>query len=118
MLARNAYLLAFIIVNIIQPRMLNQTDWNLGAKSGFFWAGTGLFCIIWTYFRLPETQGRSFGALDILFEQKVHARKFKSTNVDEFASHTQAHHLVTEKDGSIDKVDLPTTTTTTDLNYK
>lgn len=36
-------------------------------------------------------QGRSYGELDILFEQKVPARKFKETQVQEFedASSTQ-----------------------------
>ena len=39
---------------------------------------------IWTYFRLPETMGRSFHEFDILFAKKVSARKFRSTNVDAF----------------------------------
>lgn len=89
MLARNAYNVGGIIANILSPRMLNSTEWNWGAKSGFFWAGTGAICIIWTFFRLPETKDRSYGALDILFEQKVSARKFASTEVDMFASHGQ-----------------------------
>jgi SP family general alpha glucoside:H+ symporter-like MFS transporter len=44
-----------------------------------------------TWFRLPEPKGRSYGELDLLFEQKVPARKFKTTQVNEFqeASSTQ-----------------------------
>ena len=36
--------------------------------------------------RLPEPKGRTYGALDILFEQRIPARKFASTVVDEFAA--------------------------------
>lgn len=64
--------------------MLNTTAWNWGPKSGYLWFGTGMLGIIWTFFRLPEPKGRSYGELDILFEQRVPARKFKSTVVDEF----------------------------------
>lgn len=40
--------------------------------------------MIWTYFRLPEPKGRSYGELDILFDKRIPARKFKTTHVDEF----------------------------------
>lgn len=56
--------------------------WNWGGKAGFFYAGTNLLCHIWCWFRLPETKDRSFCEIDLLFEQKVPARKFKSTRVD------------------------------------
>lgn len=38
--------------------------------------------MIWCWFRLPETKGRTFGEIDILFENKISARKFKYTKVD------------------------------------
>jgi len=41
-----------------------------------------MLCIIWCYFRLPETKDRTFGEIDLLFEHKVPARKWKSTKVD------------------------------------
>lgn len=41
-------------------------------------------CIIYTYFRLPEPNGRSFAELDLLFERGISARKFASTKVDVF----------------------------------
>ncbi|KPM40749.1 General alpha-glucoside permease [Neonectria ditissima] len=81
-LARNTYNIVGIITNIITPRMLNPSAWDWGAKSGFFWAGTCLCCAVWTYFRLPEPKGRTYAELDILFEDRVSARKFKSTVVD------------------------------------
>lgn len=63
-----------------------QGSWNWGAKTGLFWAGSCLFCITWAFFRLPETGGRTYGELTILFENKISARKFKTTKVDQFRS--------------------------------
>lgn len=57
-------------------------DW--GAKSGMFWAGIVAILLTWTFFRLPECRGRTYGELDILFEQKVPARQFARTAVDQY----------------------------------
>jgi SP family general alpha glucoside:H+ symporter-like MFS transporter len=94
-LARNLYNITGIATNILTPRMLNPTAWDWGAKSGFFWAGSCFLCFIWTYFRLPEPKGRTYGELDILFEHKVSARKFKSTVVDPFMTHEARRSSVT-----------------------
>jgi MFS transporter, SP family, general alpha glucoside:H+ symporter len=83
-LARNFYNITGIAINVITPRMLNPTAWDWGAKSGFFFAGTCFLCFVWTFFRLPEPKGRTIGELDVLFERKVPARKFKTTVVDPF----------------------------------
>jgi SP family general alpha glucoside:H+ symporter-like MFS transporter len=79
-LARNCYNISGIITNVITPRMLNPTAWGWGAKAGFFWAGTSVLGILWSWWRLPEPKGRTFGELDELFERKVSARKFKTTD--------------------------------------
>ena len=89
-LARNFYNIACIINNIIAPRMLNPTAWNWGAKSGFFWAALCFLCLTWTYFRLPEPKGRTYGEMDVLFEKRVPARKFKEIVIDEFSEHMLA----------------------------
>jgi SP family general alpha glucoside:H+ symporter-like MFS transporter len=83
-LSRNAYNVFSIVNAIIFPYMLNPTAWNWRGKAGFFWAGFCFLCVIWTFFRLPEPKGRTFGELDVLFEQKIPARKFASTVVDPF----------------------------------
>lgn len=80
-LARNCYNISGIVANIITPRMLNPTAWGWGARTGFFWAGTGIMGILWSWFRLPEPKGRTFAELDELFETKVAARKFSKTNL-------------------------------------
>ena len=74
-LARNLYNIGGVIVGILNPYMLNTTAWNLGPKSGYVWAATGLLGLVWSWFRLPEPKGRSYGELDLLFDMKVPARK-------------------------------------------
>lgn len=80
-LARNCYNISGIVANILTPRMLNPTAWNWGAKTGLFWAGTSIVGLVWSWLRLPEPKDRTFGELDDLFEKKVSARKFKSTDL-------------------------------------
>lgn len=76
-------------------QMLNPSAWNWKGKAGLFWAGTSFLCLLWTYFRLPEPKGRTYGELDILFEQKVSARKFKKAAVDPFRIHQPMAEVVT-----------------------
>ena len=83
---RFIYVINAIIGSSITPYTTN--DW--GTKSGLFWMGCGLVCFVWVFFRLPETGGFSFAELDILFANKVSARKFKSTTINErIAFHTK-----------------------------
>lgn len=87
-LARNVYNVVGIIDNIITPRQLNPSAWNWGPKAGFFWAGLCVLCVVWSFFRLPEPKGRTYGELDVLFERGVNARKFKDAVVDPFHDET------------------------------
>jgi len=90
---------------MIQPKAAGGWGWGpLGA--GFFYAGTNLLSLIWCWFRLPETKvshsipsfrhepdqkDRTFGEIDVLFEHKIPARKFKYTKAD------RESHFATEK---------------------
>ncbi|GJC99096.1 Sugar porter family MFS transporter [Colletotrichum higginsianum IMI 349063] len=80
-LARNLYNITGIVTNILTPLMLNPSAWNWGAKSGLFWAVSCFICFVWTWFRLPEPRGRTYGELEVLFEQHLPARKFRKTEV-------------------------------------
>jgi SP family general alpha glucoside:H+ symporter-like MFS transporter len=88
-LGRNLYNIVGIICSVLTPYMLNPGAWNWGNYTGFFWAGICFLCIIYTYFRVPEPQGRSFAELDLLFERGVSARKFASTDVDVFGERVE-----------------------------
>ncbi|KAK1926007.1 general substrate transporter [Papiliotrema laurentii] len=83
-IGRFVYNLTGLVTNTLTPRMVNDTAWNWGAKTAWFYAGTNALCLIWCWFRLPETKDRSFGELDLLFENRIPARKFKHTRVDQF----------------------------------
>jgi MFS transporter, SP family, general alpha glucoside:H+ symporter len=76
-LARVAYNIVTIVSNVLMPEMLNPTAWNWKGKTCFLWAGTCLLCYIWCYYRLPEPKGLTYLELDVLFEKKVTARKFR-----------------------------------------
>lgn len=83
-LSRNLYNVAGIVVAVITPYMLNPTAWNWKAKTGLFWAGFAIVSAIWAWFDLPETKGRTFAELDLLFANGVPARKFKTTDANVF----------------------------------
>ena len=40
--------------------------------------------MIWTFFRLPEAKDRTYEELDVMFHQKVPARKFANYQVDAY----------------------------------
>ncbi|KAL4975582.1 general substrate transporter [Aspergillus desertorum] len=80
-LARNVYNMFMISNGIIVPRMLNPTAWAWRGLTGFFWGGITVVLLCWAYFRLPETKGRTFAEVDILFESRVDARRFKKEEV-------------------------------------
>ncbi|OQV07723.1 hypothetical protein CLAIMM_12118 [Cladophialophora immunda] len=97
-IGRFVYNLTGIFSNSVTPRMISALSWNWGAKSALFYAGTNLLCNIWCWFRLPETKDRTFGEIDLMFENHVPARKFKHKRVDQFAvgSHEQSTEVVVD----------------------
>jgi len=73
-----------ICIIYFQIRLLRWTNLAIG----FFWAATAFIIMVWTFFRLPEVKGRTYEELDILFEDRVSARKFSKTHVDAYATVT------------------------------
>ena len=51
-------------------------------KLGFFFGGLAALCLVWAYFRVPETMSRTYEELDLLFDRNVSARKFKGYQLD------------------------------------
>ncbi|KAF2687288.1 general substrate transporter [Lentithecium fluviatile CBS 122367] len=95
-LARAFYNISNIVVNVLTNYQLGEANWNWGAKTAFFWAGTCGLVVVWVFFRLPEPKGRTYGELDLLFEQRVSARKFATTHVDPYGQ--SATQKMTEKE--------------------
>lgn len=79
---RAAYYVAEIPMIYLASRMLNPTGWNLAGKCGYIWGGTAAVCWFSAYFFLPELKNRSYREVDILFNRKIPARKFKTTVID------------------------------------
>ena len=79
---RAAYYVAEIPMIYLASQMLNPTGWNMAGKCGYVWGATATVCFVSAYFGLPELKDRSYRELDILFNRKVPARKFKSTVID------------------------------------
>ncbi|KAF2681826.1 maltose permease [Lentithecium fluviatile CBS 122367] len=79
---RAAYYVAEIPMIYLASQMLNPTGWNLAGKCGYIWGGTAAICWVAAYFGLPELKHRSYREVDILFNRKVSARKFKTTVID------------------------------------
>ncbi|KAG5930817.1 hypothetical protein E4U60_006795 [Claviceps pazoutovae] len=69
---------ASIVTTIAMPYMLNSNEANWGGKSGFMFGAISIFCLLWCFFRLPESRNRTYEELDILFQRRISARKFEA----------------------------------------
>ncbi|RHZ67847.1 hypothetical protein CDV55_102711 [Aspergillus turcosus] len=78
-----AYLMDIVVMGLT-PYMINPSAWDWVGKAGFFFGGLSVLCTLWTFLRLPETGGRTYEELDILFKKKVSARKFAGFHVDAY----------------------------------
>lgn len=75
-----------IVMTVAIPYMISPEEANLQGKLGFFFGGLAAICLVWAYFRVPETMGRSFEELDLLFDKRVPARQFKNYKLDDAIS--------------------------------
>ncbi|PCH00206.1 Major facilitator superfamily domain, general substrate transporter [Penicillium occitanis (nom. inval.)] len=76
-----------LATTVVGPYLLNPGAANAGAKIEFLYGGISIFSLIWCIFRLPETKGRTYEELDILFERGVPARKFKDYVIEDVDQH-------------------------------
>jgi MFS family permease len=67
-----------IVMTVAIPYMINPDQANMRGKLGFFFGGLSLISCTWSWFRVPETYGRTYEELDLMFEKKVKTRKFKN----------------------------------------
>jgi len=76
-----------IVMTVAIPYTINPEQANWQGKLGFFFGGLAILCWIWAFFRVPETMGRTYDELDLLFEKRVPARDFEIYKVDLAAAH-------------------------------
>ena len=83
-LARTCYILSQAALQQLFPRFLTPKPdgWDIGGKAGFIFVGANIALATYCFFRLPETIGRTFGEINVMFENGLAARKFKGTSVD------------------------------------
>lgn len=81
-LSRMTYNLLNVVSNVITPFMLNPGAWAGGAKTGFFFAGTCGVSLAFTVIYVPETKGRTYAELSILFQNRVKAWNFSREKVN------------------------------------
>lgn len=67
---------ASVVFTVAMPYMLSSDQANWRGKAGFLFGAISLVCFIWCWFRIPESRGRTFEELDILFERRIPARQF------------------------------------------
>ncbi|KAI4748809.1 general substrate transporter [Aureobasidium sp. EXF-12298] len=71
-----------IVFAVAIPYAMNEDQGNWRGKVGFLFAALGLLCALYCFFCMPETKGRTFEELDLLFERKVPSRKFQTYKFD------------------------------------
>ncbi|KAK9780169.1 putative MFS hexose transporter [Seiridium cardinale] len=64
--------------NFVLPYLFNPTYANLGAKVAFIFGGCSVVFLVYLWFELPETAGRTFEELDEMFVKGIPARKFEA----------------------------------------
>ena len=60
------------------PYAINPDQGNLRGKLAFVFFGIILPCLAWCFLALPETKGRTFDELDLMFQRRVPTKQFKT----------------------------------------
>jgi MFS family permease len=65
-----------ILMTVAIPYLIAPDQAALQGKLGFVFAALAALCLLWAWVRVPETGGRTYEELDILFERRVPAGDF------------------------------------------
>ncbi|KAJ9610482.1 hypothetical protein H2200_005259 [Cladophialophora chaetospira] len=72
--------LANFVFSTVTPYIYNADSGNLRSRIGFVWAGLCVITFAGAWYLIPEMLGRTALELDMMFEQKLPARKFRDWN--------------------------------------
>lgn len=65
-----------VITTLAVPQLTAEDAANLGAKTYLVFAGCMVLIIIFVFFLLPETKGRTFAEIDEMYDAKIPMRKW------------------------------------------
>ncbi|CAK7205136.1 hypothetical protein SEUCBS139899_007901 [Sporothrix eucalyptigena] len=68
--------------SFVLPYLVNPDEANLEGKIAFIYGGILAVCAVVSFFIIPETKGRTFTQVDLLFQSGTSARKFASVDID------------------------------------
>lgn len=71
-----------IAMTVAIPYLFNPDQANVRGKIGFFFGGLAAVSLLWSYIRVPETSGRTYEELDLMFARGVKTRDFKKYRVE------------------------------------
>lgn len=67
-----------MITTLVVPQLTSADAAGLGAKTYLVFAGCMAAIIVFVYFFMPETRGRTFAEIDEMYAAKVPAWKWRS----------------------------------------
>ncbi|KAL9931277.1 hypothetical protein V8E36_009884 [Tilletia maclaganii] len=87
-----------VITTFAVPRLTNKDSAALGAKTYLVFGACTVATLIWCYFDLPETKGRSYAEIDELYERGIPKRHWAKTICNtSIKAHTRVEQEQTEK---------------------
>ncbi|KAJ5231357.1 uncharacterized protein N7469_005945 [Penicillium citrinum] len=84
-----------VITTLVVPHLTSADAANLGAKTYLIFAGCMGATLVFMYFFMPETRGRTFAEIDEMYAANVPARKWRSyrTSAEARMGETLANRL-------------------------
>lgn len=70
------------LFHMIVPYIYNTDAGNLGAKTGFVFAGLSAVLLVGSWFMVPETAGKSVEEINAAYQQGVSPRKFHGVQLE------------------------------------
>ncbi|KAJ5677489.1 uncharacterized protein N7477_003122 [Penicillium maclennaniae] len=90
-----------VITTLVVPQLTSADAANLGAKTYLIFAGCMAGIIVFIYFLMPETRGRTFAEIDEMYAAKVPAWKWRSYQASIEARTGESARHSSEKDQAI-----------------
>lgn len=75
--------------SFVLPYLVNPDEANLGGKLAFIYSGILAVCAVVGFFIIPETKGRTFSQVDLIFQAGTPMRDFTSVHIDELQNALQ-----------------------------